>query len=456
VSGTPGVGQGVRGAALPPGEGGPRVDLTDPGVFGAGVPHEEFARLRREDPVSWTPEPHGRGFWSVTRYSDVVTVHREVGTYSSQVGATALEDLEPDALAARASMLDLDPPEHTRLRRTVAPEFTRRSVGGYRTRVQDVVRQVLAEVLPSGGETVEFEAVSRVATTIPIRVLCQVLGVPEKDEPLLIELGDRMIGNTDPDLAQVLLDSQESDAYRLLPFRSPAALQMHAYGRELAVRKQRDPGSDLVTALVQGRAPGTPRLAGAEFDAMFLLLVVAGNETTRSALALGLQAFAEYPDQWDLLAARVEAGDPEAIAAAAEEVLRWTTPLHHFRRTATRDTELAGQVIAAEDKVVVWYPSANRDGTVFTDPDRFDVTRTPNQHVSFGRGGPHRCLGEHLARLEIQVVLEELLPRVVRFEVAGPVRRVRSNFVHGLKSLPLRAVPRRPTDPLTSHLGSRP
>jgi len=422
------------------------VDLTDHDVFAAAVPHAYFAHLRRHDPVHWTPQSStqqpstpgyaSRGFWSVTRYEDIVEVSRDVETYSSQVGASALEDLEPDALEARRSMIDVDPPEHTVLRRAVTHPFTRRAVSGYTDRVRAVVTEVLDGALAPEGE---FDAVEEIAVKIPIRVLCQILGVPREDEHLLVTLGDRMIANTDPDLTDVLFDGADSDDHRLLPFRNPASLEMHAYGRSIARLRAADPRDDLVSHLVNG-ARGRDRLVGRDFDAMFLLLVVAGNETTRSALALGLDAFLDHPDQWARLQRRYAEDGEQALVAATEEVLRWTTPLHHFRRTATRDTVLRGRPIAAGDKVVIWFPSGNRDEAVFERPEEFDVTRDPNPHLAFGRGGPHRCIGEHLARLEVQLTLEELLRRVHRLERTGRPRRVRSNFVHGLKSLPVHAL----------------
>lgn len=407
------------------------VDLTDHDAFQSGIPHGYFRHLRHHDPVHWTPERDGRGFWSVTCYSDIVEVSRDVKTFSSQVGASALEDLAPDALAARTSMIDVDPPQHTALRRSVTHPFTRRAVAGYEQRIRAVVAEVLDDALRRG----EFDFVEEVAVRIPIRVLCQILGVPPEDEPLLVTLGDKMIANTDPDLTDVLFDSAVSDDYRLLPFRNPASLDMHAYGRALAAQRRDCPQEDLVSHLVHGTAGRQP-LGGRDFDAMFLLLVVAGNETTRSALSLGLDAFLDHPDQWD----RLTQLGPAAAGTATEELLRWTTPLNHFRRTATVDTTVAGQTITAGDKVVVWYPAGNRDETVFDAPDVLDITRDPNPHLSFGRGGPHRCIGEHLARLEVQITLEELHRRRVRFERAGSARRVRSNFVHGLKSLPVRVV----------------
>jgi cytochrome P450 len=407
----------------------PSIDLSDNDAFVDRVPYEWFDALRRADPVHWQPERHGRGFWAVTSHADVVAVSKDWTTFSSQTGASALEDLAPDALAARRSMIDTDPPLHTELRRLVSAPFAVRPVRDYEGLVRSVTRQVLADALAQD----RFDFVERVAAAVPIKVLCRVLGVPEHDEGLLIALGDQMIANTDPDLASVLLDGGESEQYRLLPFRSPAALEMFDYSRRLSQARQREPLPDLVTALVQGTIGGRP-LPQHEIDAMFLLLVVAGNETTRQAIALGVQALLEYPDQIAVL----HGADDRGWRVAVEELLRWTTPLHHFRRTATRDVALGQSRIAAGDKVVVWYTSANRDENVFQDPYRLDLRRSPNPHTTFGRGGPHRCLGEHLARLELRVLLQELLPVVPRLEPDGEPARIRSNFTNGLKHLPVR------------------
>ncbi|MGW1027688.1 cytochrome P450 [Streptomyces sp. NPDC002577] len=403
------------------------VDLIDNARYGRAVPYADFDLLRREDPVHWHPEPDGPGFWAVTRYEDVVAVSRDTATYSSETGATALEDLEPDALEARKSMLDMDPPRHTKLRKLLVGDFTRRQSLRHEEDIRSIVRPLLDVALARG----RFDVVEHLATAVPIRVLCRMLGVPPEDEPLMVSLSDRMIANTDPDLGDVAPDSPESERYRLLPFRSPASLEMHAYASRLRADRTACPAGDIVSTLAAGEVEGSP-LSEAEFQAMFLLLLVAGNETTRSALALGIRAFLDHPDQWELLRAGAD------LDLAVEEVLRWTTPLHHFRRTATCDTELRGRRISAGDKVVVWYTSANRDEDVFTDPYRFDVARDPNPQIAFGRGGPHRCLGEHLARVEIRVVLEELLARDLTLRQDGPARRVRSNFTNGLKSLPVR------------------
>ena len=405
-----------------------RIDLADHDRYAYAVPYADFDRLRREDPVHWHPERSGPGFWAVTRYDDVVAVSRDTATYSSQIGAVALEDLDADAIEARKSMIDTDPPRHAQLRRLVTADFTRRRVALRADEVREVVRTVLAQTVPEQS----FDAVDRIATAVPIRVLLRILGIPRADEDLMIRLGDRLIAGTDPDLGD---EGTGSDRYRLLPFRSPAALEMREYsGWFRGTARQRGDDTSLLARLASARTDGEA-LSQAEYDAMFLLLVVAGNETTRSALALGIEALARHPGQW----LRLRGGAD--LDAATEEILRWTTPLHHFRRTATRDVVLHGRAIRAGEKVVVWYTSANRDEDVFADPYRFDVTRNPNPQISFGLGGPHRCLGEHLARLEIKTVLAELLSRVSRLQLAGPPRRIRSNFTNGLKSLPVRVEP---------------
>ena len=318
-------------------------------------------------------------------------------------------------------------------RQRIASAAGDRSLSEIEVAWADHLGHTLGKRLPAAG-FLEQPTGERVgAAAVPIKVLCRLLGVPEHDEGLLIDLGDQMIANTDPDLASVLLDGGESEQYRLLPFRSPAALQMFDYSRRLSQARQRQPRPDLVTALVQGTIGGRP-LPDREIDAMFLLLVAAGNETTRQAIALGVQALLDHPGQIAVL----HSADDRGWRTAVEELLRWTTPLHHFRRTATRDVELGRSKIAAGDKVVVWYTSANRDENVFRDPYRLDLRRSPNPHTTFGRGGPHRCLGEHLARLELRVLLQELLPVLPRLEPDGEPARIRSNFTNGLKQLPVR------------------
>ncbi|MDQ3865713.1 MAG: cytochrome P450 [Actinomycetota bacterium] len=406
------------------------VDLEND-VFAERVPHETFALLRREAPVWWYEWKGGRGFWCVTKHADVVAVSRDTKTYSSELGGANLEDLDEDARLARQSMLETDPPRHTRLRGLVGSPFTPRAVRAYELALRELTHDVLDRALPLR----EFDFIEEIAKELPIRVLARLLGVPEADTDRLIAWGDRMIANTDPDFADVLHDSPESERYRLLPFRSPAALELFEYGHRIAAERRARPKDDLVSKLVHAEIDGE-RLSEREFDTMFLLLVVAGNETTRQAIAHGMLALVEHREEWGRLRE-----DLSLIAdTGADEVLRWSSPVLHFRRTATSDVELGGQRIRAGDKVVVWYVSANFDEDVFDDPYRFDVGRRPNRHVTFGGGGPHYCLGAHLAKLEVQVMFEELLPRLADVELAGPPVRVRTNFTNALKRMPVRVL----------------
>jgi len=258
------------------------------------------------------------------------------------------------------------------------------------------------------------------------------MDVPDTDIGQLIAWGNRMVGNTDPEHADVLLDSPESEKYRMLPFRSPAALEVWAYGDELAKQRLGGNGTDIVSTLInQTPVDGLP-LSTRDFHAYFLLLIVAGNETTRHTITHSMNYLIDNPDQMALLQER-----PELIEWGVEEMLRMASPVYHFRRTATKDTEINGQVIKEGDKVVTWFASGNRDSEIFVDPYRMDVTRNPNEHMTFGRGGPHMCLGNSLARLEIKIMFEELLPRISDIKRVGELERLRSNFVNGIKRFPV-------------------
>jgi cytochrome P450 len=259
------------------------------------------------------------------------------------------------------------------------------------------------------------------------------MGVPDADLPMCVDLGDAMIAQADAEYSRAVIDKEDTSEYRLLPFRSPAAVKLMAYGHGLAEERRRESRDDLVTKLVQAQVDGE-RLSEREFDNFFCLLIVAGNETTRHAITHGMLALIEHRDQWDRLRK-----EPSLIPMAVEEILRWGSTTMHFRRTATRDLELRGTRIREGDKVVVWFVSGNFDEEVFPEPDRFDVGRDPNPHVTFGSGGPHVCIGAHLARLEIRVMFDELLPRLRDLEVTGPIARLRSNFINGIKHVPVRA-----------------
>jgi cytochrome P450 len=408
------------------------ADLNDLDMWARGVPYAEFTRLRREAPVSWHEEPApNSGFWSVSGYQDIVTASRDTRTFSSSRGISFEEPTDED-MAARRTIIDTDPPEHTKLRKIVSGSFSQRAVAVYQHFVEGLTEQVLDDGLPAASGTA-FDFVDAVAKEVPIRVLARIMGLPGDQLGQFIDLGDRLIANTDPDITDVVWGRDDTDAYRRFPFRSPYGKQLWDLGREVIRERLREPGDDLLSTLLRAEVDGD-RLTETDLDNFFSIMVIAGNETTRIAIAHGVLAFCQYPDQWDRLRA-----DPQLLGTATDEVLRWSCPTHFMRRTATVATELGGARIRAGDKVVLWYVSGNRDESEFPSPDAFDVARAPNRHLSFGRGGPHLCLGAHLARLEVRVVLAALARRVAAFELAGPPRRIRSNFTNGLRELPVRA-----------------
>lgn len=385
------------------------VDLADPDKFLDGeTPWRMFDVLRAQAPVHWQDEgDQGSGFWSVTRHADIVAVDRDPETFTSMKFVN-LEEVDDRQAEIRRSLLETDGPRHTALRRLLQRDFTPRAVAGYETFLRGLTARTLDAALAKGT----FDFVKEVSADFPINVLARMLDVPEEDTPKLINWGNRMVGNTDPDYADVLLHSEESERYRDLPFRSPAALEVFEYGRELAARRRGGDGNDLVSKLInQTPCDGVP-LSARDFDNYFLLLVVAGNETTRHAISHTMLALINHPEQMEKLR-----DDMSLMPSAVEEFLRWASPVWHFRRTATRDVEMHGRKISEGDKVVMWFPSGNRDERVFEDPYTFDITRRRNDHVTFGKGSPHFCLGNALARLEGRVALDEILNRFPEWEV---------------------------------------
>lgn len=398
------------------------LDITDPNTYAHGIPHATFARMRATEPVAQRTY-EGRPYWAVTRYEDLVTVTRDPATYSSARGMTNLWDLPPEAMDARRSIIDTDPPEHVRLRKLGIPAFTGRKVRNYEETTRSITQALLSEAL----EARSVDVVSAISAPLPIRVIVGILGVPEEDTDFMVQLSDELVDGAD----------LPADAYgnvtplELLPFSSPAAHALFEYGRELGEERRRDPHDDLVTTLIQAEVDGD-HLSSVEYANMFQVLVFAGNETTRTAISNGIAAFIDHPDQLELLHR-----NPDLVDSAVEEIIRYASPVLHMRRTATRDTELAGVRIAENDKVVIWYASANFDDAAFVDPLAFDITRPirPPQ-VSFGAKGPHHCLGAPLARLEVKILLEEIIRQGIRFEGDGEIVRTRSNFVNGIASLP--------------------
>lgn len=407
------------------------ADLTSHDTFTRGVPHATFLRLRREDPVAWIDETDGSGFWAVTRYRDIIDVSRDTATFTSTKGIR-LEEMDEEETAARRTIMETDPPEHTRLRRLVNRGFTRRAVQEY----EDSIRELAAGVCDTAVEVGEFDFVQQVARQLPMRMLGRLLGIPDADGEHLVELGDQMIANTDPEFTRHVVDLSDTEEYRLLPFRSPAAIELFDYAQVQADDRRAHPGDDIITKLLQPTSDGEP-LSDLEFKNFFALMVAAGNDTTRYTMTAGMQALLDRPHLLDEL----RHGDERLWETATEEILRWGSVTMHFRRTATRDVELRDRRIRAGDKVVTYFISGDYDDEQFPEPFRFDIRRDPNDHMAFGRGGPHLCLGAWLARLEIRVLFQELIRRVRAVEQTGPEERLRSNFIAGIKHLPVRVTP---------------
>ena len=393
------------------------VDLTDLDTFVRGVPHDQFDLLRAEAPVYFHPEDNAAGFWCITRHDDLHKVSHEWEVFSSEWGITLHEAETTEQLEQqRMMMLMMDPPRHTRLRLLVNKGFTPRMVERLHDRVREVTRDIVEGIAARG----ECDFVVDAAAELPLQVIADLMGVPQEDRHKIFDWSNRMIGGEDPEYGL-----SEED-------RAMASMELYAYSSELAAQRRIDPHQDLISLLTQAEVEGEV-LSDLEIDLFFLLLSVAGNETTRNLISHGIIALHENPDQLAKLRA-----DHELMGSAIDEMLRWGTPVMNFRRTATHDTELGGQQIKEGDKVVFWHISANRDETVFDDPFTFDITRSPNEHMAFGSGGPHYCLGANLAKMEIRVMFEELLNRFPEFEITGDCPRLRSSFINGIKHIPLR------------------
>ena len=392
------------------------VDLTDLDTFVRGVPHDQFDVLRAEAPVYFHPESEGAGFWCITRADDLAQVSHDWQHHSSEWGITLHEMPEEQLEQQRMMMLMMDPPKHTKQRLLVNKGFTPRMIG----RLHDQVREIAREIVDNVATRGECDFVVDVAAELPLRVIAEMMGVPQEERHKVFEWSNRLIGSEDPEYAVSPEDAME------------AAVEMFAYANELAAEKRANPGDDIISVLLNAEVEGE-RLTDIEFDLFFQLLAVAGNETTRNLISHGMLALLEHPDERAKLLA-----DPALLPSAVDEMLRFASPVMYMRRTARADTKVRGQEIKAGDKVALWYIAANHDPEVFTDPHRFDVTRDPTEHEAFGGGGPHFCLGTHLAKLEITVMFEELLAAIPDMELAGDVQRLRSNFINGIKHMPVK------------------
>lgn len=409
----------------------PLAHPTDPSAWETGVPHETFSWLRAHEPVSyWEDLGERRGYWLVARHDDLKAVSHDTATFSSRWGAVSLDDLEPDQLDARRTMLEEDPPRHTALRALVDEAFLPRGVRAYAAAVEALTEPVLEAAFVHD----RFDFVEAVAKEVPIRVLCRMLGVPERHTDDLVDWGNRMLSSSDPDYADPELAARDPSDLRLLPFGHPAALRVFALADALVDERGARPTGDVISRIATGVVEGEP-LSPQEVRTMFVLLVIAGNETTRHTLSHGLLALLDHPEE---LARLVD--DPRVTDRATEEVIRWATPINWHRRQVTADTELRGRRLRAGDKLLLSFASANRDEAAFGDPSAFRVDRHPNPQVAFGRGGPHFCLGAHLARLEITVVLRMLAPRLGHLRIDGHVQRLRSDHINGIKRLPVAKV----------------
>ncbi len=396
------------------------VDLSTPAAFGSGWPYREFELLRREAPVYWNRHGDG-GFWVVSKYKDVQAVSLDPKTFSSGRGGTLMREFRGEELEAnRAFMLNMDAPRHTRFRRLVNMGFSPKMV----TRLEPHVREMARKIIDAVAARGQCDFVTDIAAELPLQVIAEMIGVPLEDRHLVFKWSNQMIGFDDPEYQPT------SEVSKI------ASMEMFMYANQLALARKDKPRDDLVSVLMKAEVDGE-KLSEVEFNSFFLLLAVAGNETTRNLISGGMLALFENPDQRARLAA-----DPALMPTAVEEMLRWVSPVMYFRRTATRATEIRGQAIREGDKVTIWYGSANRDEEIFERADEFDVGRTPNEHMAFGLGH-HFCLGANLARLEIQIMFEELLRRLPDMQLAGQPERLRSNFIHGIKRMPVRFTPQR-------------
>jgi cytochrome P450 len=386
------------------------VDLADPHTYESGMPYEAFRELRRRAPVAWHPYKDGNGFFALTGYDEVQAVSRDSATWSAKANGVLLSVAEQVA----PILLHEDPPRHTALRKLINKGFTPRQVDRLNDHIADMARQIVDEVIERG----ECEFVDDVAGALPSYVIAEMLGIPLEDGRRLYELTEILHTGFVGD------DSDEQ-----------AKMQMFQYATELAARKRANPGDDIATSLLQAEVDGE-RLTDLEFILFFMVLIDAGGDTTRNLIAAGILALMQYPVERQRLSS-----DPSLLPTAIEEMLRYTSPVTGFVRTATKDTELRGIPVKAGDRVAMFYPSANRDESRFADPDRFDVGRTPNPHLAFGGGGTHFCLGANLARAEAAAIIPEVLSRMDGLELAGPVQRMRSDLINGIKSMPVRFTP---------------
>ena len=398
------------------------IDLIDPETFAQGLPFEQFATMRDSAPVFWHPQEgsHGAGFWVITRHADVQEVSRQPEVFSSwERGALLHTGAEQDAEEAlqmtRMLMRNMHAPDHSQLRNIVQRAFTPRTIRALEERLVEFAHEIVDRALAKG----EGDFVKDVAAELPLLAICELIGIPAEDRVKIFDLSNRLIGFDDPEFR-----TSPEDA-------NVAAMEMYMYANELAEGRQHgDDKDDIISRLLQAEVDGG-NLTVEQFDIFFLLLCVAGNETTRNAISHGMQAFFDNPDQWELFKKE------RPLDSAVEEIIRWATPVIQFQRTALSDYVLSGQTINKGDRVAIYYSAANRDETALPEPDRFDVQRVDNEHLAFGGGGPHFCLGANLARAEVRIMFDVIASRMPDIAPLGPPRTLRSMFINGIKELPV-------------------
>lgn len=409
------------------------INLAKVGLFQAGDFHEAFRYLRREAPVHWNPgDENINGFWSLTKYEDIMFVSRNPQMFISSKGIAGPGLRNPGQFAAdpnstsSASIITMDPPRHVKMRRLVNKGFTPRAVNAMEPKIREIANEILDGI--AGKNSCDF--VLEVSSQLPLAVICGLMGVPREDWDLMFELTNSVLGSGDPEYQAEIPEDERGTLEASRKTSIAGRARMVQYFRDILEQRRRESQEDLVTILLQSEVDGE-KLTEHDILEFCFLLIVAGNETTRNAISGGMIALSEFPEERQRLMA-----DPSLMDTAVEEIIRWTSPLHHMAREATVDVEIRGQKIRAGERVLMWYPSANRDEEIFEDPYRFDVGRTPNDHLAFGIG-EHFCLGAGFARKEIKVMFEELFRRFPKMEVSGPPERLRSNFINGIKHLPV-------------------
>ncbi len=395
-----------------------QIDAYNPDNYLQGIPHEQFAWLRANDPVHWHAHPEGGGYWALSKHADVMEVSRDNKTFSAQKGFVLVDDLPEDILGmAQGQLLGMDPPNHGPIRRAVITRFTSKMLAGLEPKVRELTRGIMS----AARDISEVNFVESLAGDLPTAVICSMLEIPEDMWRQIRDWSDMQTSASDPDLGGTPEEVNQ------------ASVAMGTYGFELACERKGKGGGDLITLLTTQEVDGH-LVDEAEFASLFIQITVAGNETTRGLICSGMHELMKQPELYQRLK-----NNPDQIPLAVEEMLRWSCPLHYFRRTALRDTEIRGQKIAEGDKVVMLYSSANFDEEVFDDPMTFNIARDPNPHMSFGHG-IHLCLGANLARMEARIFLEEFFAHFAGIEMTGEPKYIRSNMVNGFKDMPVRLI----------------